>query len=124
MALPKPSASVLLLATSLALAGGSGFFASNAISDSNQTPTKTVTVDLPGGPTGPQGPPGVQGPPGPIGPKGEPGERGPTGPTGARGATGPAGPTGNFSCPAGFSEGILVINAPGGQVRLFTCLGD
>ena len=45
---------------------------------------------------------------------------GATGPAGPRGATGPSGAT---SCPAGFEQGELVINHPGGHVTLFTCLG-
>jgi len=41
---------------------------------------------------------------------------------GATGPRGPTGPAGAVSCPAGFEEGELVVNHPGGQVTLFTCL--
>lgn len=54
--------------------------------------TRTVTITLRNGATGPAGP------------------RGPTGPAGAQ------------SCPAGFELGDLVINHPGGQVTVFSCL--
>jgi len=60
-------------------------------------PTKTVTVNV-GTATGPQGPPG------PPGPKGD------------------TGPAGGFQCLAGYNPGILVINHPGGQTRVYTCL--
>jgi hypothetical protein len=102
----------LLLATSaLALAGSSGFLASQALSTSSQA-TRTVTIDIATGPAGPQGP---LGPAGPAGPKGDTGEAGPPG---------PKGDPGSFTCPAGFTEGELVINHPGGHVTLFTCLGE
>lgn len=55
--------------------------------------------------------------------QGPPGETGATGPKGDAGATGPQGPAG-LACPAGYSEGVLVLNAPGGQTRLWTCLAD
>jgi hypothetical protein len=93
----------LLLASALVLTAGSGFLAATALSQSGGEPTKTVTVDVA---TGPQGP---------AGPKGEPGPQG---------VAGPAGPPGEFSCIAGYSPGILVLNAPGGQVKLYTCLED
>lgn len=63
-----------------------------ATSSSSAPPVRTVTVTL---------------------------RNGATGATGARGPTGPAGAT---SCPDGFAAGVLVVNHPGGQVRLFTCL--
>lgn len=44
--------------------------------------------------------------------------------TGPTGPTGPAGPAGATTCPDGFSPGDLVINHPGGQVTLYTCLKD
>jgi hypothetical protein len=56
------------------------------------TPTKTVTITLKNG---------EQGPPGPPGPKGD---------------------TGGTTCPSGFEFGKLVINHPGGQTTIFTCL--
>lgn len=63
-------------------------------------PTRTVTVDVG---TGEQGPPGPPGPAGPAGPAGE----------------------GGGICsgaPTGYSPGILQLNTPGGQVRIWTCL--
>lgn len=86
----------LLLAAALTLAAGAGVLTATALGTSSQTPLRTVTVDVGTG---------EQGPPGPVGP------------------TGPAGPAGP-ACPTGFSEGLLVLNAPGGQVTLFTCLKD
>ena len=44
--------------------------------------------------------------------------------TGPQGPPGAAGPPGEFSCVTGFSPGYLVINAPGGQVKTYTCLED
>jgi Collagen triple helix repeat (20 copies) len=101
----------LLLATSLVLTAGAGFLAATALSQSDE-PTRTVTVDVGTG---------IQGPPGPQGERGEPG---PQGEQGVQGVAGPPGPPGEFSCIAGYSPGILVINAPGGQVKLYTCLED
>lgn len=86
----------LLLVVALVLAAGAGFFAAAAIGTSSQA-ARTVTVNLATGPTGPAGPAGPPGPPGP------PGEAG-------------------LACPAAFEPGELVINHPGGQVRLWTCL--
>jgi len=43
---------------------------------------------------------------------------GPAGPRGPQGPTGPAG----IECPTGFQPGDLVINHPGGQVTIFSCL--
>ena len=82
----------------LVLAGGAGYLAAAAIGQGAGEPTRTVTVDVG---TGAQGPPGPQG------------ERGPAG---------PPGPAGQFDCGAGYEVGVLVINAPGGQVRIKTCL--
>ena len=98
---------VILGVLSLAAASASGYLASTALSAGEAQAVITTTINLPpGGGTGepgPAGPPGPQGPPGPVGPPG------------------PAG-TGGVVCPAGFEEGELVINHPGGQVTLFTCL--
>jgi hypothetical protein len=88
----------LLAAVGLALAGAAGFFASTAIGQGAE-PARTVTINLA---TGPQGPPGPAGPAGPAGPPG------------------PAG----LTCPAGYSPGKLVVNHPGGQTGLWTCLED
>ena len=100
----------ILTVGGLLLAGGSGFMTSEAISSG----TKTITVDVA---TGPIGLPGLPGPRGETGPKGAKGETGDTGP---KGATGPPG----LACPDGYGEGLLVLNSPGGQVRVWTCLGS
>ena len=97
-----------LITGALAVTAAAGFLAATATSQ-NQQATTTVTVDIP---TGGPGEPGPAGPPGPPGP------------AGATGPAGPAGPPGAVECPAGFSEGELVINHPGGQVTLFTCLAS
>jgi len=100
-----------LAVVGLIAAGVTGYVASGATGASNQ-PTRTVTIDVATGPTGPAGPPGKPGPAGP------PGAQGPAGPTG------PQGPPGDFSCLTGYSPGILVINSPHGQVRIYTCIQD
>jgi hypothetical protein len=74
-----------------------------------QTPQVTTTVNIPTAGTG-------SGPPGPPGPQGE---RGPAGPPGPQG---PPGSAGAFECPTGFVVGDLVINHPGGQVTILTCI--
>jgi len=109
--LTKPA---VLLSAGLVLTGGAGFLAATALGVTSQTPTKTVTINIPTSGTGPQGPQGEPGPQGPPGPKGD------TGATGPKGDTGPAG----LACPSGFSEGLLVINHPGGQTTIFTCIKD
>ena len=96
----------LLIAGVLALAGVSGFLTSTALSQNGSEPERTVTINVATGPTGPAGPPGPQGERGPVGPQG------------------PAGPPGAMSCKAGFSRGELVINHPGGQVTIWTCIED
>jgi|SRR5262245_6251831 len=121
----------------LILAGACGAFVATALGTSSQEPTQTVTINAGEGATGPTGPAGPAGDIGPAGPKGEigpPGPKGdvgadgvagpagPPGPKGDAGATGATGPAGGTTCPTGFSHGVLVINHPGGQVTLFTCL--
>ena len=91
---------LLLIIASGFLAAGMGYFVATALSQGTQTPTKTVTIDVGTG---------TQGPPGPPGPKGD---------------TGPPGPVGSVECNAGYSFGNLVINAPGGQVTIQTCIKD
>ena len=113
-----------LIVGALTLAGGAGFAASMAIGGSS-APARTVTINVatglrgPAGPPGPKGDPGPAGDTGPAGPAGDPGAQGPAGP---KGDTGPAGPPGEQTCPAGYQPGALVINHPGGQVTLWTCL--
>lgn len=129
--LRKPTPGILL-AASLTLAAGAGFFTAAEIASSQSGDIRTVTVDVGTGPEGPPGPPGLQGPVGPAGPagEGEPGPAGPPGPVGPEGPAGPQGPpgtggTGGGPCegaPTGYSPGILQINAAGGQVRIWTCL--
>jgi|SRR5215472_775222 len=85
---------------SLALAASAGYLTATALGVSSQAPAKTVTINVATGPTGPAGPAGATGP------------------------TGPKGDAGSFTCPASFSEGELVINHPGGQTAIWTCLKD
>lgn len=92
----------LAAAASLALAGSAGILTAVALGGGAPPPTRTVTVNIPTS-TGAQGP---AGPPGPAGPQG------------------PPGPAGGFDCLTGYSPGILQINAPGGQVSIYTCLKD
>ena len=87
-----------ILAAAIGLAAGSGFFVAQAIGVGSQQPTKTVTIDVG---TGTQGPAGPTGPPGPAGPAGSPGAE---------------------SCPSGYVFGALLINHPGGQTQIATCL--
>jgi len=89
-----------LLGAALVLAASGGFLAANALGTGKQQPARTVTVDVGTGQQGPAGPPG---PPGPAGPKGDPGAE---------------------SCPAGYSFGAVLINAPKGQVQIATCIKD
>ena len=92
---------LVALAGALALAGSSGFLVSTAIGRSAAA-TRTVTISV------------TNGPPGPPGPKGDAGPPGPAGPTGAAG----------LACPANYTPGVLVINAPSGHATLWTCLKD
>jgi len=85
----------ILLGLAVVLAAVSGYFVATAFGVGQQTPQRTVTVDVGQGPTGPAGPTGAQG---------------------------PAGSPGAESCPAGTQFGKLVINAPKGQVSILTCI--
>ena len=125
----------VILAAGLALTGAAGFLASTALSVGAQGETRTVTVDV-GGPTGPTGPQGASR----VLPARQARRRcgsqrrarapGPTGAAGPAGATGADRATriGRWSggpcqgAPAGWEAGVLVLNAPGGQVSLWTCL--
>lgn len=102
----------------LMMAAGAGFLGAVQLAQAQEEPVRTVTVDVA---TGPQGPPGETGPQGEQGEQGIQGEIGPIGPAGPQGPPGEGGgPCGG--APPDYSPGILVINAPGGQVRLWTCL--
>jgi hypothetical protein len=83
----------------LLLAAASGYFIAGAATG----PTRTVTINVATGPRGPEGPPGPKGDTGPQGPQG---------------------PPGSANCPNNFSPGDLVINHPGGQTTIFTCIKD
>ena len=129
----KPSKQSALLATSLGLAVGAGFLTATQVA-SGQEPTtgRTVTVDVATGPQGPPGeqgeigPPGETGPQGEAGPKGDQGEIGPIGPPGPKGDKGDPGIPGTggtcSGAPPAYEPGFLVINHPGGQVKIWTCL--
>lgn len=106
------------------MTAGAGFLAATALSQGEAGPGRTVTIDVATGPTGPAGP---EGPPGEQGPTGEQGLQGEQGPPGEQGPTGPQGPPGEGGgpcggAPEGYSPGFLVINHPGGQVTIYTCL--
>lgn len=91
----KTRASQLLLAGALVSASAGGFFTSQAVMAQDGVKTETITVK--------DGEPGPAGPPGPKGEKGEPG---------------------GTTCPTGFVQGRLVINHPGGQTTIATCLEE
>lgn len=97
-----------------------GAVTSQALSSGTATPVRTVTVDVSKG---------AKGDPGPRGPAGAdstvPGPEGPRGPVGPQGPAGTGGGGGGpcAGAPSGYEPGVLVLNAPGGQVHLWTCLG-
>jgi hypothetical protein len=121
--------------TILAIAGATAFTAAGglgaaAVIAQSQEPEKTVTIDVG---KGEKGDPGPTGPAGPAGPKGDKGEQGPQGLRGLTGLAGPAGPPGpkgdkgdpgGVRCPPGSVFGKLVINHPGGQTSIYTCIID
>jgi len=123
-----------IIATAILCASAGGLGTAFAFTSSDTTPAGTVTINVGTGPTGPRGevgPKGEKGDPGPagaIGPKGDIGPQGPIGPKGEKGDVGPQGPAGAAGggpcegAPVDYSPGFLVINAPGGQVKLWTCL--
>jgi hypothetical protein len=90
-----PRMAIIWMAAGLGLAGGSGYLASVALSQGSEGPTITTTVNVATGATGPAGPPGP---------------------------TGPIGPAGGTTCPNGYTMGRLVINHPGGQTAIWTCI--
>lgn len=97
----RPSLAAVAVAGALLLAGTAGVFTAVALGVGEATPVRTVTVNVPEGERGPQGPAGPQGP---------------------KGDTGPQGPPGDFKCLAGYEPGVLQINAPGGQTKIYTCI--
>jgi hypothetical protein len=112
---------------SLVLAASTGFLAASTFAQGSKEAATTTTITIRNGETGPTGPQGPQGEQGEQGPPGAIGPMGPTGPQGDQGPTGPEGPpgTGGGPCggaPDGWQPGVLVINHPGGQVRIWTCL--
>ena len=126
--MPKPKLYGILAGVGLIAASAGGFLASQAFSAGSQAAVVTTTINAFGGPTGPTGPKGDVGPKGDQGVKGDQGPQGvkgdigPAGPAGPKGNTGPTGPAGGTDCPAKFEFGELVINHPGGQVTIFTCI--
>ena len=102
----------ILLTSSLTLALGAGFLTATELASGEDAPARTVTIDVA---TGPPGPPGETGPKGETGSAGPPGPAGPSGPPGEGG--GPC-----SGAPTGYSPGVLVINHPGGQTKIWTCL--
>ncbi len=102
---------IAFLSAGLLLAGSSGFLASKALSNITGNTPRTTTINVATGLQGPKGDPGPRGIPGP---KGDPGPQGIPGPKGDNG----------LACPVNYSEGYLVINHPGGQTTIFTCLKD
>jgi hypothetical protein len=91
----------LLLAGGFTLATGSGFLAAEALGVGAQAPTATTTVNVGQGAAGPTGPSGPAGPAGP---------------------TGPAGSGGAENCPTGSTFKAVLLNAPGGQTEIWTCV--
>ena len=85
----------VMLAAALTSTAAGGYFAGAALSQSTPVKTETITIR--------NGEPGPAGPAGPQGPKGE---------------------DGGTTCPKGFVFGKLIINHPGGQTTIFTCLED
>jgi hypothetical protein len=124
-------ASNALLATSItAFIAAGGFGAAAVVAQTSPGDVKTVTIDVGKGEKGDTGP---AGPIGPAGPKGDTGAKGAQGDKGEAGAVGPAGPPGpkgdkgepgSQACPTGFVNGILIINHPGGQTKIATCLEE
>lgn len=92
-----------LIASGTLLAGGAGVLGAYAISAASGPPTATTTVNVGQGATGPAGPPG---PAGPAGPQGDPGSGGAE------------------TCPTGSTFKAVVLNAPGGQTEIWTCVKD
>lgn len=92
----------VLLAGALVSTAAGGYFASQALSQTDSG--KVVTIDVGKGDKGNPGPAGPIGPPGPKGDKGEKGE------------------PGTVECPTGFVWGRVIINHSGGKTTIFTCI--
>lgn len=125
------------LSTVYAAVGATAFLAAGGLGAAaigqTEPPTKTVTIDVgkgekgdtgPAGPAGPAGPKGAKGDKGETGARGPAGAVGPAGPKGDKGDAGPQGPPGGVECPTGSVFGKLVINHPGGQTSIYTCILD
>jgi hypothetical protein len=97
---------LLLSAASLVLAASTGYLAATAfgLGTAGSPPTVTTTVNVGQGQTGPPGPQGETGPAGPAGPPG------------------PAGGGGPEDCPTGSTFKAVILNAPGGQTEIWTCV--
>jgi hypothetical protein len=105
---------VLIGLLSLTLAATAGVITAVAIgAGSPPAPVRTVTLNIT---------PGTPGPAGPAGPVGPAGPAGSTGPKGDVGPAGPQGPSGSIACPSGFVPGLVIVNHPGGQVTLYSCI--
>jgi len=121
--MPRSSTIFAIIAASAFVAAG-GLGAAAVIAQTGE-PVKTVTVDVGKGEKGDTGPAGPEGPAGPKGEKGDKGEQGIQGligPAGPKGDKGEQGPPGGTTCPEGYVFGKLVINHPGGQATIFTCM--
>lgn len=118
----------ILMAVGLTFACASGVLGATFVGEATGQDVRTVTVDVGTGEQGPVGPPGPAGPAGPKGDDGAdstvPGPVGPAGPAGPQGPPGTGGGGGGpcEGAPADYAAGFLVLNAPGGQVKLWTCL--
>ena len=130
MNLPRPSTMIAGVAAAFYVAAG-GFGTAAIVMAQSGGPVKVVTIDIKNGepgPTGPEGPAGLPGPKGDKGDKGATGDTGPAGPVGPagpkgeKGDTGAQGPPGGTTCPEGYVFGKLIINHPGGQASIYTCM--
>jgi len=92
---------LLLAVSGLSLVAAGGLGTAAVLAASSQAPTKTVTINVATGPAGEPGAPGPKGDTGPPGPAGSPGAE---------------------SCITGSTFGALVINHPGGQTTIYTCI--
>jgi hypothetical protein len=136
------------MAAALTLSAGAGVLAATALGVGAQGPSRTVTINVATGPQGPPGPPGPQGEQGPPGTgitiKGSvptradlPATGNKQGDTyivsgdgsiqvwdGTKWVESGSIATGSIGCPSSFTAGELVINHPGGQTVIWTCIHD